>query len=140
MFDAFSTPHNRIKTFSLLAACGLSAVVSAVIGINDNPPGVLLALLAAIALILAFAHPWRTARKFLLLLLASALGFFLFIIQDIISSSIAQNPATSEVLQNLIQNPANEVLSIILSMIFTAAFIVGAIGSGTMFIRSQRRA
>jgi hypothetical protein len=69
--DAFSTPQNRIKTFILLFVCGLLAIAAAVLGIDDNPPGILLAFLAALALILAFVHPWRTEREFLFLLLAS---------------------------------------------------------------------
>jgi len=140
MIDAFSTPRNRIKTLILLVVWCLSAIASAVIGIDDNPPGVLLALLAAIALILAFVHPWRTVSKFMFLLLASVLGFVLFIIQDIISNSIAQSPTTSGALQNLIQSTAIDVLNLILSMICLAAFIVGAIGSVAMFIRSRSQA
>ena len=139
MIDAFSTPRNRIKTLIFLVICGLSAIASVVVGIDDNPPGVLLALLASIALILAFAHPWRTARKFMFLLLASVLGFVLFIIQDIISSSIVQNPATSGALQNLRQSSAIDALSLIFTMICSAAFIVGAIGSVAMFIRNRRQ-
>jgi uncharacterized membrane protein (UPF0136 family) len=137
MIDAFSTRSNRIKTFVLFVVCGLLAIASAVVGINDNPPGVLLALLAAIAFILAFSHPWRTARKFLFLLLASVLGFILFMFLSIISDSIVQNPASSIALQNLIQSPANEALGIILAMVCSAAFIVGVIGSAVMYIRSR---
>ena len=140
MIDAFSTPSNRIKTLILLVVCGLSAIASVVVGIDDNPPGILLALLAATAFVLAFAHPWRTVRKFMFLLLASVLGFVLFIIQDIISNSIAQSPTTSGALQNLIQSTAIDVLNLILSMICSAAFIVGAIGSVAMFIRSRSQA
>ena len=93
MIDAFSTPRNRIKTLILLVVCGLSATVAVVVGIDDNLPGVMLALLAAIAFVLAFTHPWRTTRKFMFLLLASVLGFVLFIIMNIIFDSIAQNPS-----------------------------------------------
>jgi uncharacterized membrane protein (UPF0136 family) len=78
MIAAFSTPYNRTRTFILLAVCGLLAIAAAAIGIDDNPPGVLLAFLAATAFVLAFVHPWRTARKFMFLLLASFLGFVLY--------------------------------------------------------------
>ncbi len=86
----------RIITLILLAVCGLLAIAASVIGIDDNPPGILLAFLAATAFILAFVHPWRTPRKFLFLLLASVLGFGLFIILNILLDSITQNPATSD--------------------------------------------
>ncbi len=140
MGEAFSTQRNRIKTLTFLAICGLFAITSSVLGIDDNPPGVLLALLAAVAFILAFAHPWQTARKFLFLLLASVLGFVFFIILNIISDSIVQNPASPSALQNLIQSPANETLSLIFTMLCSAAFIVGAVGSVAMFIRGRRQA
>jgi len=68
MIDAFSTRSNKIKTLILLVICGWSAIASVVLGIDDNPPGVLLALFAAIAFILAFSHTWRTTRKFIFLL------------------------------------------------------------------------
>jgi uncharacterized membrane protein YccC len=57
MIAAFSTPRNRIKTFILLAICGLLAIAAAAVGIDDNPPGILLAFLAATAFVLAFVHP-----------------------------------------------------------------------------------
>jgi len=139
MIDAFSTPRNRIKTFIFLVTCGLLAIASVVVGIDDNPPGVLLAYLAATAFVLAFSHPWRTARKFMFLLLASVLGFILFIILSMISDSIVQNPASSDTLQKLIESPVNEALSIIFAMLCSAAFLVGVVGAVVMFIRNRRQ-
>ncbi len=139
MIEAYSTRSNKIKTLILLVVCGLTAMASVVIGIDDNPPGVLLAFLAAIAFILSFCHPWRTARKFIFLLLASLLGLFLFVILSIISDSIVQNPKSSVTLQNLLQSPAIEALSVIFAMLCSAAFFVGIVGSIVMFIRNRRQ-
>lgn len=138
MIDALSTQPNRIKTFILLVICGLLAIAAIAVGIDDNPPGILLAYLAATAFVLAFAHPWRTARKFMLMLLVSVLGFALFVIMNIISDSIAQNPTASIVVKNLIQSSFMESLNLIIAMICPATFIVGAVGSVAMFIRSRR--
>jgi hypothetical protein len=139
MIDAFSTRSNRIKTLILLVVCSLTAMASVVVGIDDNLPGILLALLATTAFVLAFAHPWRTTRKFMFLLMASVLGFVLFIILNILFDSIAQNPATSSALKNLIKSPANDALNLIFAILCPAAFIVGAVGSVAMFIRSRRQ-
>ncbi|MBM3151826.1 MAG: hypothetical protein FJZ96_06425 [Chloroflexi bacterium] len=139
MTDAFSTPRNRIKTLILLAICGLSAIASVVVGIDDNPPGILLALLAATAFVLAFAHPWRTTRLFIFLLLASVLGFVLFTILSIASDSVTHNPATSDALQNLIESPVTDALNVTFIMVCLASFIVGAVGSVAMFIHNRRR-
>jgi uncharacterized membrane protein len=139
MTGAFSTPNNRKMTLILLVICGLSAIAAAAVGIDDNPPGILLAFLAATAFVLAFVHPWRTARMFMFLLLASVIGFVLFVILSIIFDSVAQNPATSGALQELMQSPAFDTLNLIIALICPAAFIVGAIGSVVMFIRIRRQ-
>jgi uncharacterized membrane protein (UPF0136 family) len=139
MTGAFSTPPNRKMTLILLAICGLLAIAARVVGINDNLPGILLAFLAATAFVLAFVHPWRTARNFIFLLLASILGFALFVILNIIIDTAAQNPANTGALQDLLQSPAIDAFSIIIAMICPAAFIVGAVGSVVMFIRNRRQ-
>ena len=73
------------------------------------------------------------------LLLASVLGFILFIILSMISDSIVQNPASSDTLQKLIESPVNEALSIIFAMLCSAAFLVGVVGAVVMFIRNRRQ-
>ena len=139
MTSAFSTQHNRKMTLILLAICGLLAIAAVVVGIDDNLPGILLAFLAATAFVLAFVHPWRTARKFMFLLLGSLLGFVLFIILNIILDTVAQNPANTGTLQDLLQSPAIDAVSIIIAMVCSATFIVGAVGSVAMFIRNRHR-
>jgi hypothetical protein len=139
MSAAFSTPDNRNKTFILLAICGLLAIAAAAVGVDDNPPGILLAFLSATAFVLAFVHPWRTARKFMFLILAALLGFVLFIILNIILDTAAQDPATSGALQDLLQSPVVNAFSIIIAMLCAAAFIVGAVGSVVMAIRNRRQ-
>ena len=136
--DVFSTPRNRIKTLILLVVCGLLAIAAAAVGIDDNPPGILLAFLAATAFVLAFVHPLRTARQFRLLLYASVLGLALFAILNNIFAAIAHNSATAGALQNLLQGFAVAAF-FLATLICPAAFIVGTIGSVTMFIRSRRR-
>ena len=135
---AFSPP-NRIKTLILLAICVVLAIVAVSIGIDDNPPGLLLAFIAALALVLAFVHPWRNARNFGFLFLASVLGLVLFIILNITLDSIVQNPATSDAVRNLIESRAIEALTVTFAMLLPAAFLVGAIGAIVMLIRNRRR-
>ena len=139
MTKAYSISHNTKITLILLAICVLLAIAAVVVGIDDNLPGILLAFLAATAFVLAFVHPWRTARKFMFLFLGSLLGFIIFIILNIISDSIAQDPATSVALKNLIQSPIINALNLIIAMICPAGIIVGVVGSIAMSIRSRRQ-
>ena len=139
MSDIFATPRNRKMTLILLTICGLLAIAAVVAGIDDNPPGILLAFLAAAAFVLAFVHPWRTARKFMLFLLASVLGFILYILLNIVLDTAAQDPAASSALLNLLQSPVVDAINIIIAMLCPAAIVVGAAGSVVMFIRRRRR-
>ncbi len=74
MFEAFSKTHWR-RTTLFLVICAVLAAAAGTVGISDNALGGALALLAGVALVLAFVHPWRTARRFLLLSGASVLAF-----------------------------------------------------------------
>lgn len=138
MIDAFSTPRNRTRTFILLAFCGLLAISAGIIGINDNPVGILLAYLAATAFVLAFVHPWRTAKQFRRPLYASVIGLALFVILNNIFAAIAHSSTTACAIQKLLQGLA--VVAFFLgTLIFPAALIISAVGLVAMFIRSHRQ-
>jgi riboflavin transporter FmnP len=136
MKEAFS-PIHRVKTIILLVLCISSAIGAVVIGIDDNLPGIVLAFLAAISFILAFVHPWRTARKFLRLLLAAVLGLILFVVVNILIDTAVQNPTTPLALRELTDSPAFETMSIIIIMILPAAILIGIVGWIVMVIRSR---
>jgi hypothetical protein len=74
MLQAFSTPANRIWTFRILALGAALALAAMIVGIGDNPRGILLAFLAVIAFVLAFVHPWQTPKRYLYLLCISVLA------------------------------------------------------------------
>jgi len=138
MIDALSTPHNRIRTLILLAICGLLAIAAAVVGIDDNPPGILLAFLAATAFVLAFVHPWRTSRQFRRLLYASALGFVVFGLLHIVCEVIASNIGGSGLVQDLL-NGAGAVFFLIAVLVCPPGMLVGAVGAVVMSIRNRGR-
>lgn len=137
MTAAFSALH-RTRTIVFLGICILAGIAAAVVGIDDNPPGIFLAYLAAIALVLAFVHPWRTARQFLYLLIGSVLGHALSAILNNLIAAVAHAPGTTGVLQKLLQGFAVAAF-ILATLICPAAFIVGAAGSVAMLIRNRRR-
>lgn len=58
-----------------LAGAGVAVAAAFLVGISDNPPGILLLYGATASLILAFVHSWRSSKRFLILTLASIAGF-----------------------------------------------------------------
>jgi len=139
LIEALSTSYNWALTLIFLAACCASGIAAAAIGIDDNPPGLLLAYVAVAAFVLAFVHPWRTARQFRFLVYASILGFALFaILHNVFEAAATSMSATAGALHNLLQ--ALGVAAFLLAvLICPAALFVGAAGSVVMFIRSRRR-
>jgi len=138
MIDALSTPRNRIRTLILLVICGLSAIAAATAGISDNPPGILLAFIAAIAFVLAFVHPWRTSRQFRRLLYASALGFVVFGLLHNVFEAIAWNLGGSGLVHGLL-NAVGAAFFLIAILVCPPGLLVGAVGAVVMSIRNRRR-
>ena len=72
------THRLRYLTLALIAVGCAFLAAGLVIGIGDNPPGLVLAYLAVSAWIVAVAHRWCRVKSFLILLVASLVGFLLF--------------------------------------------------------------
>ena len=70
-----STKTTLRLRLTLVACAAVLLGAALVVGISDNPPGVLLAFLSSIALVTAFAVGLRTKRQFEILLLGSLLFF-----------------------------------------------------------------
>lgn len=133
MLEAFSKPQNRKWTFIFLGFSAVFAIAAAVMGIDDNPPGILLAFLAITAFILAFAHPWKTARQFIRLLIASSLGIFVFgalvIACDILSLKFTGSSLVSGLLNFI------STISLTIVLVCPSGILVGAGGAVLRAVR-----
>jgi len=138
MIKALSTPRNRILTFVLLAICVVSAIIAIIVGISDNPPGIFLAYGAATAFIMAFVHPWRTAKPFRLLLYASVLSLVIFGILHNVFEGFASVAEVTGTLQTLLQVLGVTAFFIAI-LICPPAILIGAIGSIVMSIRNRQQ-
>jgi len=123
MVEAFSKPQRR-RTLLFLVICGALAAAAGVVGMDDNFAGDSLAWLSAIALVLAFVHPWRTTRRFLLLIGASALGFVVF---AVLSASM-ENAGVG----------GGGVFFLLALFLCPAGLLVGIIGAAVTWVTSIR--
>jgi hypothetical protein len=76
MFGSFKSPYQR-ATVILAVIAGVSAAGAVLVGIEENPPGIALAMLAGTILVTAFVHHWRSPKRFLTL---CAISFGLIVI------------------------------------------------------------
>ncbi|MBN2548379.1 MAG: hypothetical protein JXB15_04420 [Anaerolineales bacterium] len=136
MIEALSTPRNRNRTFVLLAVCGVMAIAAAATGIDDNPPGLLLAFLSACALILAFVHPWRISKKFCSLIYASILGFILFAVLHNLFEFAASKLGGLGLLPVLLSG-AGGAFFLAATLLCPSALLVGVVGAVAMYWREH---
>jgi hypothetical protein len=67
---------SRRTTLWLLGATVVLAAAALLVGISDNPPGILLLYLAGLTLVLSVTLGWRNPKWYGRLFLGSVLGFF----------------------------------------------------------------
>lgn len=137
MLKAFAAPQHRRVTLIFLAVFCLAAIATLAIGLDGNTPANVLALVAATALVLAFAHPWRRAREFKYLFYASGLGFGVFVALHGLFEVGAGATASVGPLHAILQ-----VLSVVafLAAIFVCppALVIGLGGAVIMFFRGRK--
>ncbi len=126
MVEAFSKAQWRL-TLLLLVMCGALAAAGGVVGISDNMVGLSLAFLAAVALMLAFVHPWRSPRRFLFLIGVSV-GVFVAIV---VVGGLLDNAGFD-------MSAAGDFLFYITIVFCPAGFVVGIIGAVVTWASSRR--
>ncbi len=126
---------NRAKTLISLGICGLAIIGAAILGVDDNPPGLTLAYVAAACFVFAFVHSWRSVRKFGLLALASLVGFLIFaLIHNIFEGFVF--PITTGLVKSVVEGIS--VAAFLLAVLISpAGFAVGLMGMVGLLIRKQ---
>ena len=65
----------------ILAFLGCASLtVGWIIGVDDNLPGILLAYAGIVLITYAFIHHWKKSKNYVILLVASIIGFIVFAI------------------------------------------------------------
>jgi hypothetical protein len=136
VLDALATAHNRRTTLLLSAAAAALVLAALLVGVSDNPPGLVLAALAAVTLLVAAVHPWRAPRRFVLLFLASVLGFVVMVVLHNLLDGVAGLLAENNVLRALVEGMG--VVAFLLAIfVLPAAAVVGASGALIMLARER---
>lgn len=138
MWQGVASPRLRRRTFALLAVAGLLAVLSGLVGIADNPPGLLLAFGSAALFVAALVHHWRTARQFRFLAYAGGLGFGFFAILHNVFEALAAASGRVAVLPGVLEGLG--VLAFIVAiLVCPPALVVGIVGALVVWVRARFR-
>jgi len=107
--------------------CG-SLTLAFIVGISGNIPGLTLCYIASISFILAFVHTWRKVKLFLLLLVASLVGFAVFVVVHNLFYAFGQMAADIIVLKQLLEF-LHAVFFIVAILVCPAGVLIGLVGS-----------
>jgi hypothetical protein len=131
-----ATPQNRRITLLLSATAGALVLAGLLVGVSDNPPGLLLMGLASVAVVVAAVHPWRAPKPFVMLCLASILGFVVLAVLHNLLDGVAGLMAEGNVVRLLAQG-VGVAAFLVAILVLPAAVLVGAGGALVMFIRDR---
>lgn len=131
--------RKKRKEVLILAGIFCALVISAiVVGVSDNMPGIVLCYLVTIVLVVAATRTWRKTKRFLILLGASVIGFFVFVILHNAFYALAMLTEHIVVVSNLME-VLHAVFFIIAIFLCPATFLVGAVGSIVCVIIERRK-
>ena len=138
-FEESAQGRRKRKEVFILAGIFCALVVSAiVVGVSDNIPGIVLCYVATIVLVVASTRTWRKTKRFLILMVASVVGFFIFVFLHNAFYALAMLTNHIAALTYLME-AFHIVFFIIAVLLCPAAFLVGAVGSIVCVIIERRR-
>jgi hypothetical protein len=137
MFGSFAPPH-RTATVVLITLAAALAAAAAAAGIDENPPGAVLAALSGAALVTALAHHWRAPRRFLAFAAVClgavvALGAVGIGIDISVTSHYVRGPAAS------VLESAGSALVLAIAFVGVPAVLVGLVGGLTTWLLGRRK-
>jgi len=137
MLKSFMSTRNVIISLIFLAACCILGYAASIVGIPDNPPGIALAFLSTIALVLAFVHPLRRPKQFRYILYASGIGFIISVVLHNVLEGIASKAGETSMTYGLLQG-AGVVFFLLAILVCPIGLLVGAIGAAITSSRERR--
>ena len=131
--------RRKRKEVFILAGIFCALVISAiVVGVSDNIPGIVLCYLATVVLAVASTRTWRKTKRFLILVVASVIGFFVFVFLHNAFYALTILTKHIAALSHLME-AFHVVFFIIAVFLCPATFLVGAAGSIVCAIIERRK-
>jgi len=138
-FEEGAQGRRKRKEVFILAGIFCALVISAiVVGVSDNIPSIVLCYLATVVLAVAATRTWRKTKRFLILVVASVIGFFVFVVLHNVFYALTILTNHIAALSHLME-AFHVVFFIIAVFLCPATFLVGAVGSIVCAIIERRK-
>lgn len=122
----------------LVALAAASATGAVLIGVEDNPPGFALAVLAGIMLVTAFVHRWRSPKRFLSLS-AVAFGLSVMAVGALIAVDIALTSGRVPEPMAPAVDTAGNLLALMVAFLVVPSILVGLVGALVTWLTHRRK-
>ena len=126
------------STLVLLALGCVLLAAGLVVGVNDNPPGLVLVYLAVTCWIAAFAHRWRRVKRFLILLVVCLVGFPVSVVLHNVFYALAELASDVSVLGQVLVF-LEVVFFLIGILVCPPGVLIGAVGSVVLAVSRRRK-
>ena len=137
MFTSFRSPYRRVSLV-LMALAAASAAGAVLVSVDDNPPGLALAVLAGAMLVTAFVHHWRSTKRFFALF-AIAFGLGAIMVGILIAIDISLTGGhVAELIAPAVDMGGN-ALALILAFLVAPSILVGLAGALVMLLVARWR-
>lgn len=133
-FSEFSSGKRR-AFFYLTGAFFAFLITAFILGISDNPPGIIFVFAAIMSLLIAFTLNWNTVKKFTFLTIAALVSFIVFVILHNLFYALGE--MVGEGFLSYLISVFGALAFIIAVLICPPAFALGVIGSIVMFVRKR---
>ena len=137
MFKLFRSPYRRVSLILMVLAAA-SAAGAVLVGVDDNPPGLALAVLAGTMLVTAFVHHWQSMKRFFVLsviafgLSAIMVGILIAIDVSLTGGHVAEPIAPAV-------DFGGNALALILAFLVAPSILVGLAGALVMLLVARWR-
>jgi peptidoglycan/LPS O-acetylase OafA/YrhL len=137
MFGSFKPPYQR-ATVILVVLAAVSAAGAVLVGIEENPPGIALAMLAGGMLVTAFVHHWRSPKRFLALC-AISFGLIVILVGILIAVDISVTGGhLPEPLAPSVESAGN-ALALMVAFLAVPSLFVGLAGALVVWLAGRRK-
>lgn len=137
MFGSFS-PSNRTSTIMLVLVAAILMGAALLVGISDNPPGAFLAAFSGAALVTAFAHHWRSPRRFLALGAISLAVVVVFVLLTIwIDISVTAHRLVGPTARAV--EAVGNAIALAVAFLVVPAILVGLVGGLVVWLLRRAR-
>jgi uncharacterized membrane protein (UPF0136 family) len=138
-FEEDAQGRRKRKEVFILAGIFCALVISAiVVGVSDNIPGIVLCYAATVVLVVASTRTWRKTKRFLILVLTSVIGFFIFVFLHNAFYALTILTTHIAALSHLME-AFHVIFFIIAVFLCPTTFLVGVVGSIVCAIMERRK-